>query len=87
MVVVSKVSPDIPKADEVVLRMVSLKDARAVIEDGSSTIWGQLPNIPFKADKFGLGFTTKAQREVIRARIRKPPLRMSNHEANVIEDS
>ena len=30
-------------------RMASLKDARAIVEDGGCTIWGQLPNIPYKS--------------------------------------
>ena len=55
-------TPDVPKADEVMPRMVSLKDARTVVEDGSCTIWRQLPDIPFKADEFGIGFTAKAQK-------------------------
>ena len=66
--------------------MASLKDAHAVIEDGGCIIWGQLPNIPFKEDKFGMDFTAKAQKEGRRARIGKPPLHFGNHEVNVIED-
>ena len=57
-----------------------------MVEDGTCTIWGQLPDIPFKADKFGLGFTAKAQKEVKHACIGKSPVRISNHEVNVIED-
>ena len=38
MVVVSKATPDIPKAIKHIPRMVSLKDARVVIEDGGYTI-------------------------------------------------
>ena len=87
MVIFAKVSPDIPKAGKDMPRMASLKDARAVIEDGGCTIQGQLPNIPFKADKFGLGFTAQAQKEVKRARIGKPPLRISDHEMDALEDS
>ena len=87
MVAATKISSDIPKTDEVVLRMVSLKYARAVIEDGGCTIWEELPNIPFKSEKYGLGFTIKAQKEVRRARIGKPPLRISNHQVNALEDS
>ena len=60
MVAATKISYDIPKTDEVMPSMVSLKDARTVVEDRSCTIWGQLADIPFKADKFGLGFTAKA---------------------------
>ena len=51
MVVATKISSNISKDDEVIPRMVSLKDSRAVVEDGNCTIWGQLPDIPFKADK------------------------------------
>ena len=40
MVATTKISSDISKVDEVVPRMVSLKDARVVVEDGSCTIWG-----------------------------------------------
>ena len=40
MVAATKISSDISKADEVVPRMVSLKDACVVVEDGSCTIWG-----------------------------------------------
>ena len=40
MVASTKISYDIPKNNEVVLIMVSFKDARAAVEDGSCTIWG-----------------------------------------------
>ena len=46
------------------LKMASLKDAKAVVEEGGCTIWGQLPDFPHKIDKFGLGFTSGAQRVV-----------------------
>ena len=58
-----------------------------MVEDENCTIWGQLPDIPFKADKFGLGFTIKAHKEVRRARVGKPPLCIGNHEVNIMEDS
>ena len=87
LVAATKISSDISKADEVVPRMVSLKDARVVVEDGSCTIWGYLLEIPFKLDKFGLGFTIKAQKEVRSARMGNPPLRIGNHEVNIVEDS
>ena len=48
------------------LNMASLKDARAVVEEGGCTNWGQLPDFSHKIDKFGLGFTTGAQRAVRR---------------------
>ena len=67
--------------------MASLKDSRTMIEDGGCTIWGQLPDIPYKSDKFGLGFSSKAQKEVRCARAGGPPLRISNNEVNALEDT
>ena len=66
--------------------MVSLKDAKAVVEEGGCTIWGQLPDIPYKSDKFGLGFTSGAQKAIRRARVGGPPLKISNHGVNAVED-
>ena len=86
-VAIAKISSDMPKADKVVPRMVSFKDARAAVEDGSCATWGKLPKILFKADKCGLGFTIKAQKEVRCAHAGKPHLRIRNHEVNVVEDS
>ena len=60
MIAATKASSNMSKADKVVPRMVSLKNAHVVVEDGNCTIWGQLPDILFKEDKFGLGFTIKA---------------------------
>ena len=40
-----------------------------------------------KTDKFGLGFTTGAQRAVRRARAGRPPLHISNRGINAIEDN
>ena len=67
--------------------MASLKDARAVVEKGGYTNWGQLPDFTHKIDKFGLDFTTGAQRVVRHARAGEPPLRISNRGINAIEDS
>ena len=67
--------------------MASLKDARAVVEEGRSTNRGQLPEFIRKTDKFGLGFTSGAQRAVRRARARGPPLRIRNRGVNAIEDN
>ena len=67
--------------------MASLKDAKAVVEEGGCIIWGQLPNIPYKSDKFGLGFTSGAQKVFRRARAGGPTLRISNHGVNVVEDT
>ena len=87
MVAATKIFSNISKDDKVVPRMVSLKDAHAMVGDGNCTIWGQLPEIPFKADKFRLGFTMKAQKEGIHVRVGKPHLRIWNHEVNNVEDS
>ena len=64
MIVVAKATPATPKVAKDTPRMASLKDARDVVKDGGCTIQGQLPDIPYKSDKFGLGFTSKAQKEV-----------------------
>ena len=47
---------------------------------------GQLPDIPYKSDKFGLGFTSNAQKAVRHACARGPPLKISNREVNAVED-
>ena len=67
--------------------MSSLKDAKAVIEEGGSIIWGQLPDFPYKSDKFGLGFTSSAQKVVRRARAGGPPVKITHHGVNALEDS
>ena len=87
MVAAAKCSSDESKAVKVVPKMVSVKDARAAIEEGSYDTWGKFLEIPFKAYKFGLGFTVKAQKEVRRARAGKPPLRIGSHEVNVVGSS
>ena len=69
---------NVPKISKPPLKMASLKDARAVVEEGGCTIWGQFPDFHHKTDKFGLGFTLGAQRNVLRARAGGPPLRISN---------
>ena len=66
--------------------MASLKDAKATIEEGGSTIWGQLPDTPYKSDKFGLGFTIEGQRAVRHARAGRLPFHISNNRVNVIEE-
>ena len=68
-------------------RMSSLKDAKAVIEEGGSIIWGKLPDIPYKSDKFGLGFTSTGQKAVHRARAGGPPVKITNQGVNALEDS
>ena len=67
--------------------MASLKYAKATIEEGGCTIWGQLPDIPYKSDKFGLGFTAEGQRVICCARAGRPLFRISNNRVNAIEDA
>ena len=87
MVAATKCSSDESKDVKVIPKMGSVKDARAEIEEGNCDTWGQLLDIPFKADKFGLGFTVKAQKEVRRARAGNPPLCIGSHEVNAVGDS
>ena len=49
----TKSTPKVPKITRPPLKMASLKDARAVVEEGGCTIWGQLPDIPYKSDNLG----------------------------------
>ena len=58
-----------------------------MVEGGGCTIWGKLPDIPYKSDKFGLGFTSSAQKVVQCARAGGPPLKISNREVNAVEHS
>ena len=66
--------------------MSSLKDDKTVVEEGGCTIWGQLPDIAYKFDKFGLGFTSGAQKAIRRAHARGPPLKINNHRVNTVVD-
>ena len=77
----------VPKITIPPLKMASLKDAKAVVEEGGCIIWGQHLDIPYKFDKFGLDFTSGAQRVVRRARVVGPLLHISNHGVNALEDS
>ena len=83
----AKTTTKTPKVTRPPLKMASLKDARAVIEEGGYAIWGQLPDIPYKSNKFGLGFTSEAQRALRRTRAGGPPLCISNKGVNTVEDS
>ena len=83
----NKTVSQIPKITRPLLRMSSLKDTKAVVEEGGFTIWGQLLDIPYKSDKFGLGFNSSAQKVVRRSCAGGPPLKISNREVNVVEDS
>ena len=59
-----KTVSQVPKITRPPLKMSPLKDARAVVEEGGCTIWVQLLDIPYKYDKFGLGFTSGAQKAI-----------------------
>ena len=85
-----EVPPTLASAETVIeedfpLKMASLKDARAMIERGECANWGRLPDFIPKTDKFGLGFTAEAQRDVRKARIGRPPVFISNPGVNAIE--
>ena len=72
--------------------MDSLKDVKVVVEEGGGIIWVQLPKIPYKSDKFGLGFTLEAQRVILRARAGRPPFCINNNgvyknQVNIVEDA
>ena len=69
------------------MKMASLKDARAVIEKGGCANRGQLPDIPYKSNKFGLGFTSEAQIFFRCTRAGGPPLCINNHGVDAFEDS
>ena len=62
--------------------MLVLQSKKEVVIPGGNSL-----EIPFKADKCGLGFTVKAQKEVRRAHAGKPPLRIGSHEVNAVGDS
>src|ERR1043165_8648223 len=79
-------SPVTPEVTPVPPRMASLKDAQAAVEEGGSTIWGQLPDLPFKFDKTGLGFTIKGQKTIRRERAGQLPFRISQSGIHAIED-
>ncbi|KAI5426904.1 hypothetical protein KIW84_032366 [Lathyrus oleraceus] len=56
---VLKPTSRVPKVIRAPPAMISLKDAQAVVEDGGRTGWGQLIDVPYKSDKFGLGFSSE----------------------------
>src|SRR3954466_12154378 len=49
-------------ATKITPTMASLKDAKAVIEEGGCTVWGQLLDVPYKFDKLGLGYADGNQK-------------------------
>ena len=60
---------------------------KATLEEGGCTIWGQLPDIPYKSDKFGFGFIVEGQKVVLHAWAGRPLFRISNNGMNAIEDA
>ena len=86
-VAVTKTISKVPKITRPPLKMASLKDFKAVVEEGGCIIWGKLLDIPPKSENFGVGFTSGAQKSIRRARSGEPPLRISNHGVNTVEDS
>ena len=72
--------------EDVPLKMASLKDARAVVQKGNGAHWGRLPDFTQKNDKFGLGFTTEAQKAVRKEKIGKAPVFISSSRVNAIEE-
>src|ERR1044072_5386421 len=68
-----------PKVARVPPKMASLIDVKVVVEEGGCTVWGQLPEFPFKSDKTGLGFTSKGQKLIHRERAGGPPFRINKN--------
>ena len=85
-VAVVKIMVEVPIVPKHVPRMASLKDAEALIKEGKNTIWGQLPDFPHKTDKFGLGFTAAGQKAMRCSKTGGPPIRITHHGINVVED-
>ena len=85
-VAAAKTMVEVPSVPKHVSRMESLKDAEAMIKEGKSTTWGQLPDFPHKMDKFGLGFTAAGQKAMRRSKAGGPPVKISHHGINVVED-
>ena len=83
---VAKTMIVVPIITKPVSQMSSLKDGEAVIKEGGSTVWGQLPDFPVKTDKFGLGFTASSQKVVRRSRVGGPPLKITHHGVHALED-
>ena len=85
-VAVPKTMTDVPIISKPVSRMVSLKYVKVIIKEGRSTVWGQLPDFPHKTDKFGLGFTAAGQKAMRRSKAGGPPVKITHHGINALED-
>ena len=82
-ITVAKLAAETPRQ---MARMASLEDARAAIKEGKNSAWGQLPDIPHKTDKFGLGFTAAGQKAMRRSKIERAPVKISPYGINALED-
>ena len=85
-VAVAKTMTDVPIITKPVSRMSSLKDGEAVIKEGGSTVWGKLPDFPYKTDKFGLGFTAASHKAVHRSWAGGPPLKIAHYGVHALEE-
>ena len=65
--------------------MASLKDAKVAVKKGRSSAWGQLPDIPHKTDKFGLGFTAAGQKAMRRSKVERTPIKISPYGINALD--
>src|SRR3954464_12998735 len=84
------VSPDISTTKHIpatpATTMASLKDAKAMIEQGDRTVWGQLPDIPYKSDKLGLGYNGENQKNDQNPRSEGLISHFASQEVNAIDD-
>src|ERR1044072_7124268 len=78
--------PVTPEVTQVPPSMASLKDSQAAVEEGDNTIWRQIPDLPFKSDKTGLGFALKGQKMIRREHAGQLPFRISKDGVHAIED-
>lgn len=54
----TKPTPIVPKVTRIPWTMASLKEARVVVGEGGCTVWGQLHDVPYEYDKFGVSFNS-----------------------------
>src|SRR3954464_15025460 len=88
------VSPDVSTtkhisaipATKITPTMASLKDAKAVIEEGGCTVWGQLLDVPYKSDKLGLGYANGNQKNDQSPHSRGLMSHFISQRVNAIED-
>ena len=63
MIAATKCSSNESKVVKATPKMVSVKDARVTIEEGNCDTWGQLLDIPFKADNLVWASPSKLRRK------------------------